>query len=71
MITKIKTVKGKFIDVSGYVEIVKENKRLGLRNHHRTPIGIKCDGNYFWVEDEDKFFDLDKSSVNEFLSQFS
>ena len=62
-VTFVLTKKGKKIDITPWLEDMKGNLASGVPPLSRSPIGIKCDGEYFWFEDVGEFEDLDKASV--------
>lgn len=49
----ITTCGGKDIDVTPWLEVMRENLRLGRSPLEQTPISQNADGEYFWWNETD------------------
>lgn len=60
------TVDGKIIDVTEWLDRMRENHRLKRNIFEQTPIGTKADKSHFWWDEEENP-DLTKESVKKLV----
>lgn len=65
----IKSKSGKEISVAPWADTIAKNVASNRDPFECTPIGVKADKSYFWVEDHDDVIDLDKRSVNQLVKK--
>lgn len=69
--THLLTVSNRKVDVTPWIEQIKENVAKGHGIFDRTPICIKQDKTYFWYIDIGKFKDLNTKSVKQLIKFYT